>query len=118
VLESSSARDAEQLFDLVFNALPIPAGDVEPMMNVLTWFENERWTVIVFPRAKHRPQCYFAEGNSRLLSSPASVDLGGVFILPVEHDFNRFSADSLSQILAGVPIHGGMQESRLRIVEH
>ena len=64
-------------------------GDDEPMMNVLAWYEDEKWIVCVFPREKHRPACYTAEGDANLLSSPASVDLGGVFITPVEKTFSR-----------------------------
>ncbi|TWV13159.1 DUF4922 domain-containing protein [Bacteroidaceae bacterium HV4-6-C5C] len=97
----------------------------EPMMNVLAWYENKRtnnskevkgfekgtgctevteatWVICVFPREKHRPACYTAEGDANLLSSPASVDLGGVFILPVEKDFLKIGAPDIEQILTEV----------------
>ena len=76
-------------------------GD-EPMMNILTWFDAGTWRVLVFPRAKHRPSFYFAEREEKILLSPASVDLGGVCILPVERDFNRLSKDHLVQMLTEV----------------
>ena len=72
------------------------------MMNVLTLFENGKWIVFIFPRAKHRPACYTAEGEDNLLSSPASVDLGGVFITPVEKDFRKITAEDVAQILSEV----------------
>jgi hypothetical protein len=74
-------------------------GDEEPMMNVLAWHDGGGWRVIVFPRAKHRPSFYSAEGDERILLSPASVDLGGVCIMPVEKDFHRLTADHLRQML-------------------
>ena len=60
--------------------------------------------MILFPRRKHRPACYDAEGGERLLCSPASVDLGGVFILPREEDFRRMTADDVAHILQEVCI--------------
>src|SRR5205814_1133222 len=74
----------------------------EPMMNVLTWYEAEGWRVIVFPRAKHRPGFYFAEGDERILLSPASVDLGGVCIVPLEHDFLKLDRAHMEQMLREV----------------
>lgn len=95
--------DGVQLFDRLYSRLPVPEGEKEPMMNILAMYdEGEGWTLLIFPRAKHRPDCYFAEGAERLLSSPASVDMGGVFIFPVEEDFRRINAELLEGILKEV----------------
>lgn len=102
VIRSSEKEDAVRLFKCVYGNLPVKEGETEPMMNVLAMYEDEGWTVFVFPRAKHRPSCYTAEGEAQLLSSPASVDLGGVFITPVEKDFNKITAEDLKQILSEV----------------
>lgn len=72
------------------------------MMNVLCWKEGNRWIACIFPRAKHRPSCYTAEGEANLLISPASVDMGGVFITPLEKDFNKITAGDLAAILGEV----------------
>lgn len=61
---------------------------------------QERWTLIVLERKKHRPDCYYAEGKKQLLCSPASVDLGGVFVLPREEDFEKITAKDIKQILS------------------
>ena len=102
VIESSDKKAAEELFNFIYRALPVKTGEDEPMMNVLTLFEADKWIVFVFPRAKHRPVCYTAEGDANLLSSPASVDLGGVFITPVEKDFLKITAEDIAQILSEV----------------
>lgn len=102
VIESSGKEDAVRLFDTIYSCLPLKADETEPMMNVLAMYEEERWVVFVFPRAKHRPACYTAEGEANLLSSPASVDLGGVFITPVEKDFNKITGVDIAQILSEV----------------
>ena len=88
------------------------------MMNVLVMYEDNKWIVFVFPRAKHRPACYTAEGDANLLSSPASVDLGGVFITPVEKDFIKITAEDMAQILGEVCLSpADFQKVRKRIQE-
>lgn len=82
MIESTSKEDAADLFDIIYRSLDVKPEEDEPMMNVLVLYEADRWVVFVFPREKHRPACYTAEGEANLLSSPASVDLGGVFITP------------------------------------
>ena len=102
VIESADRKTAIKLFDTVYHSLDIQPGEDEPMMNVLVMYEDNKWIVFVFPRAKHRPACYTAEGDANLLSSPASVDLGGVFITPVEKDFIKITAEDIAQILGEV----------------
>ncbi len=55
--------------------------------------------VHVFPRVLHRPACYFAEGDEQILISPASVDMGGVFITPRPEDFEKITAEDVASIL-------------------
>ncbi len=105
---------ANTLFEKIYKALPIKEGDTEPMMNILAWYEKASETppsggrgassfvAVVIPRAKHRPDCYFAEGEKNILISPASVDLGGVFITPLEKDFGKISAENVAEILGEV----------------
>ena len=102
VIESTSKEDAADLFDIIYRSLDVKPEEDEPMMNVLVLYEDDRWVVFVFPREKHRPACYTAEGEANLLSSPASVDLGGVFITPVEKDFLKITAEDVAQILSEV----------------
>jgi hypothetical protein len=78
-----------------------PAAE-EPMLNILASFEAGEWRVILFPRARHRPSFFFAEGDEKILLSPASVDLGGVCITPVEKDFQRVTKEHLTQMCAEV----------------
>lgn len=102
VIESISKEDAAGLFDIIYHSLDVKPGEEEPMMNVLALYETDRCVVFVFPRKKHRPACYSAEGEANLLSSPASVDLGGVFITPVEKDFLKITEEDVAQILSEV----------------
>ena len=80
-------------------------GQAEPMMNVLCMKESEqRCITVVIPRRKHRPACYNAEGESRMLISPASVDLGGVVIASRKEDFERITAEDIAAIFSEVCI--------------
>ena len=76
--------------------------DGEPRLNVLTYFEGGQWFTFVFPRTKHRPSCYFAEGEEQMVISPASVDMGGVFITAREQDFQRITTGDVEKIFQEV----------------
>lgn len=103
LIRTKQLNEGVMLFNRLYDRLPLKNDDTEPMMNVLALYDaTDGWNICIFPRIKHRPDCYYAEGNERLLSSPASVDLGGVFILPIEEDFNKMDAILLKQILKEV----------------
>ena len=101
-VRSTDKKAAERMFACLFKAMNTPEGEPEPMLNILCWYEGGEWTLLVFPRKKHRPSCYFAEGDANILLSPASVDMGGVFITPLEKDFRKITADDIRMILAEV----------------
>ena len=75
------------------------SGLIEPMMNVLCLYEEEKgWRVLIMLRAKHRPEEFYMEGTENILFSPAACDYGGLCITPLEKDFNRLDKDLLNQI--------------------
>lgn len=75
----------------------------EPMINLVSFYEEEYgWRVIVFLRAKHRPAVFFAEGDEKMLVSPAAIDLGGVCVFPREEDFNRITKEQIAEIFKEV----------------
>ena len=98
LLQSSDKETVVSLFHKLYKSLKIKESEKEPMMNILAWYECQRWLVAVFPRKKHRPECYYAEGAENILISPAAVDLGGVFITPLQKDFEKITATDLIQI--------------------
>lgn len=102
VIESAEIDSLRALFEILYQSMEVRAGSSEPMMNLLAWYETGKWVVCVFPRAAHRPSCYFAEGENHLLVSPAVIDLGGVLITPREKDFEQITAPHLHTILSEV----------------
>ncbi|MDR0658264.1 MAG: DUF4922 domain-containing protein [Mediterranea sp.] len=121
VIEAESKCDAVALFRIVYDSMELKPGDDEPMMNVLAWYEESKWIVCIFPRELHRPSCYRSEGDKNILISPASVDMGGVFITPMEKDFDKITARDIHEILSEVCIapekfHGLRQQIKKQLL--
>ena len=74
----------------------------EPLLNVISLFDEDNWNVFIFPRKAHRPKQFFAEGESQLLISPASVDMAGLLITPRKEDFGRLSKSEIHDIYSQV----------------
>lgn len=103
--------DGEQhLTQRLISVLPVEEGRPEPDINVLTWRQptveghDDVLVTIVFPRKKHRPDCYTAEGNRQLIISPGAIDMGGLIITPREEDFNRLTPKKAVEILREVTL--------------
>ena len=98
IIESDDKNAITSTFKKIYSTLEIKENESEPMLNILTWRENKKWISCIIPRKAHRPECFFAEGDSNILISPASVDMGGVFITPLEKDFEKITADDIPKI--------------------
>lgn len=96
------------IFTKMINAIPISKGEVEPMMNILMWRRkkgvNEELVVTIIPRKKHRPDCYFAEGEQHYSVSPGAVDMAGLIITPFEKDYERLTFPKVKSILQEVTL--------------
>jgi hypothetical protein len=73
----------------------------EPMVNIAAFFENGSWTVFLFPRSKHRPDAYF---SGQLTVSPATIDLCGVLVAPIEKDFLSIDGLQIERIFREVTL--------------
>jgi diadenosine tetraphosphate (Ap4A) HIT family hydrolase len=98
-IESADRQEMNDRFEQIYNSLPVPSEEVEPKMNIITLYENGRWTAFVFPRKKHRPACFSAEGDAQMLITPGAVDMGGVLITPMEKDYHKITAAMIEDIL-------------------
>ena len=78
--------------------------DNEPKINLLAFYHEGNYHLVIFPRMKHRPECYFKEGNESLLISPAAIDLSGIVVVPRHEDFIRLSESDLIKIYNEVTI--------------
>lgn len=102
---SENILKIETVFSLIYNCLSeLNTDEPEPMLNLLAWEVDKRICLAVFPRKVHRPRQFFAEGDANILLSPASVDLAGVFITPLQKDFDKISAEDLTDILSQIMV--------------
>jgi ATP adenylyltransferase/5',5'''-P-1,P-4-tetraphosphate phosphorylase II len=90
--------------DFCFSFQEIQPEKVEPMMNLLCYSSKGKWLIHLFPRKLHRPWQFFEQGDGRLLISPASVDFGGVIILPRYEDFEKINANDIADIFSQVSL--------------
>ena len=99
LIRSTQPAEVAALFNELYALLPVHEGEEEPMMNILCWQTGGEWQLLLIPRQQLRPSCYYAEDGRKRLVSPASVEMGGLFVLPREEDFRHISAAEIEQIL-------------------
>ncbi|MCD7900939.1 MAG: DUF4922 domain-containing protein [Bacteroides sp.] len=104
VIEAAEENEALHCWIKIIDLLKYKLKFDESMLNIITFYEDNRWIICIFPREKHRPACYFAEGDKKMLISPGAVDLGGVFTLPREEDFEKVTPDDIRSILQEVSL--------------
>lgn len=106
IIVSRKPETNAYLFNKIYESMPIHDGETEPMMNIISFthdcqYGKEKCIVsIIIPRAKHRPECYFAEGSEQCLVSPGALDMGGLIITPREEDYNNMTADKAAAIIS------------------
>ena len=115
VIRSKNAENDRRLFEKLYHCLEIsqtintqhplntqhstPNTLKEPMLNIVAWREADTTISVVFPRQKHRPDCYFADGDNQMLVSPGALDMAGLIITPRQQDFERMTATKAEEIL-------------------
>ena len=105
-IQSSSKAKTLKVFSKLYTSIQKTqrAYEIEPMMNIISRFEDGEYFVFVFPRSKHRPDYYFSEGDKKIILSPASVDLGGVCITPRQEDFEKITKEIIEDIFRQVSV--------------
>lgn len=102
-IESASKNKIASEFIRIYTALTQKHTDAEPMMNIICSYDNG-WRLLIFPRSRHRPLCFFEEGENGILISPAAVDMGGVLIFPREKDFYKITKELITDIFRQVTL--------------
>ena len=103
IVSHTEKHDVE-LFSRLYEALPLKEDETEPMMNIVAWRNGDAFISVVFPREKHRPDCYSAEGEAQCLVSPGSLDMAGLMILPRQSDFERMTSERAKAVLREVSL--------------
>ena len=110
VIRSLPAESDSILCKRLYKALPIVGDETEPRLNIVCWRQegtagrSDEIITLVFPRSKHRPDCYYAEAGQQLLISPGALDMCGLFITPRQQDFEALTAERAADILREVTL--------------
>lgn len=99
------------LLRMLIDCLPQHEGEPEPRMNILCQRNHYGYDLYVIPRSKHRPDCYYAEGTERLLVSPATLELAGLFPIARPEDYDKMNERTAKRIISEVAL--GWDEAHL-----
>ncbi|MEK6300979.1 MAG: DUF4922 domain-containing protein [Acidobacteriota bacterium] len=89
----------------VLHELGQTTDGAEPLVNIVCVYDTRLWTVYLFPRAKHRPASFFAEGDQRLTVSPGAIDMAGVVVVPERAHFDKIDSELITGIFAEVSMN-------------
>ena len=103
IVSHTEKHDVE-LFSRLYEALPLKEDETEPMMNIVAWRNGDAFISVVFPREKHRPDCYSTDGEAQCLVSPGSLDMAGLMILPRQSDFEEMTSERAKAVLREVSL--------------
>ena len=112
LIRSQTLNGDEQLFRRLYEVLPLPsdvADDMsqhadEPMLNIVAWRHDGEYLSVIFPRAKHRPDCYYKKGGEQYVISPGALDMAGLIITPRQEDFERITPEAVLDIFNEVAL--------------
>ena len=105
MVKADDEEAAERYFKMLMSHLPSPEGGGEPLVNVFTLYSaGAGWRTIVFPRLKHRPDCYYAYGAAHRLVSPGALDMAGVLILARREDYDSMTAEEAYALIKEVAL--------------
>ena len=120
VIRSMSTQWDSDLCQRVYDALPVHSDEHEPRMNVVSWRQAggighpDELITLVFPRSKHRPDCYFAQGEEQMMVSPGALDMCGLIVTPRQQDFLRLTPSMAASLLQEVSLTPDEMESVVR----
>ena len=103
-IESGDVESAKDGFEKIYRHLTLSLTtrtaetEVEPLMNIVCSYESGKWFTFILPRKAFRPWQYSAQESQQLLVSPATVEMCGVFITPIESHFEKIKKEDIISI--------------------
>ena len=114
VVRSQTAKSAAKMFYRLLDCADMMEGDSEPQFNLFTCWTGQEFRSIVIFRSRHRSHHYFSDGPDHLTMSPGCADMGGVFIVPVEDEFEKLDETLLNEMLSEVSVSKEDEERIIR----
>ena len=99
--DSNPERLSGQFSELLVALEGYNEGRIEPMINLVAFYRDGVWSVVVFPRSKHRPEVFH---TGELTWTPGAIDLCGIVVLPVESDLDKITATDIQQVFGEVAL--------------
>ncbi len=98
-------RDRSALIDRMDRAIDRLAETTgkrpEPLVNIAVFHDRGGWVAYLFPRGKHRPAVFY---TGEMTVSPASIDLCGIFVVPIMEHFEKITCDAIAAIFREVTL--------------
>lgn len=113
VITSQTVKSAAKLFYRLLDCADIYEGETEPRFNLFSYWTGSEFRSVVVFRSRHRSHHYFSDGPDHLTMSPGCADMGGVFIVPVEAEYEKLTPELLNEMIAEVSITAEEQEKIL-----
>lgn len=114
VLRSETSKSAAKLFYRLLDCAEIPDGENEPLINLYSWWSDGEFRTVVIFRRSHRSHHYFSDGPDHLTMSPGCADMAGVFIVPVEKEYEALTSEWLSDMVREVSVP---EDEQARIID-
>ncbi len=114
VLRAETSKSIAKLLYRLLDCADTSVGEIEPRINLFTWYKNREFRAIVVFRTVHRSSHYYSEGEDHLTMSPGCADMGGYFIVPVEKEFRIITDELLSEMVAEVTLD---EKAEAKIIE-
>lgn len=99
VIKAETAKSAAKMFYRLLDCAGTKDGDTEPRINLFTYFRGGEFCSIVVFRKCHRSHHYFSDGPDHLTMSPGCADMAGVFIVPVEDEYEKITPELLGGMI-------------------
>lgn len=73
-----------------------------PYLNIVCWYQNENWNLVVFPRVVQKSSHYYRFGKDQIRIFPQAYEISGLFILEDEYYFDILSAEIIKEIFSEI----------------
>lgn len=92
----------QEKFQKVLSGMTVLDGEEEPRLNVICVNIGGKVVTIMIPRGRHRPDCYYADDDTKRLVSPGAIDMCGLVITPRQEDYEQLTERDLISIFKEV----------------
>ena len=109
VIETKNKEFALQSFERGISNSPflgslsvVEAWKGGEVFNIFCFYKNDTYIICIFPREKHRPSQYFADGDDFMMISPGAIDMAGILVMPRKQDFEKLTKELITDIFSQV----------------